>query len=62
MLTGTVPHAMLIIRPDQKQSFTDRLRAQFAAKLTGQLQTDSPELFQPLPPSLALRRTESCYP
>ena len=46
---------MLIIRPDQKQSFTDTLRAQFAAKLTGQLQTDYPELFQPLPPPLALR-------
>jgi len=46
---------MLIIRPDQMQSFTDRLRAQFAAKLTGQLQADYPRLFQPLPPPLALR-------
>jgi len=36
------PHAMLIIRPDQMQSFTDRIRAQFAAKLTGQLQADYP--------------------
>jgi len=49
------PHAMLIIRPDQMQSFTDRIRAQFAAKLTGQLQADYPGLFQPLPPPLALR-------
>jgi hypothetical protein len=48
-------HAMLIIRPDQMQSLTDRIRAQFAAKLTGQLQTEYPELFQPLPPRLALR-------
>jgi len=46
---------MLIIRPDQMQSFTDRIRAQFAAKLTGQLQADYPGLFQPLPPPLALR-------
>ena len=49
------PHAMLIIRPDQMQSFTDRISAQFAAKLTGQLQADYPRLFQPLPPPLALR-------
>jgi hypothetical protein len=46
---------MLIIHPDQMQSLTDRIRAQFAAKLTGQLQTDYPELFHPLPPQLALR-------
>ncbi len=45
---------MLIFRPEQMQSFTDSIRAEFAKKLTGQLQSDYPELFQPLPPQLAL--------
>ena len=46
---------MLIIRPDQMQSLTDKLRAQFAEKLTGQLQAEYPALFQPLSHQLALR-------
>ena len=46
---------MLIISPEQKRMFTDKIRAQFAEKLTGQLQADYPELFHPLPPALALR-------
>ena len=46
---------MLIISPEQKRMFTEKIRAQFAEKLTGQLQADYPELFHPLPPALALR-------
>ena len=45
----------MIFSPEQKRLFTDSIRSQFAEKLTGQLQTEYPDLFQPLPPPLALR-------
>ncbi len=47
--------AIMIFSSEQKRLFTDSIRSQFAEKLTGQLQAEYPDLFQPLPPPLALR-------
>lgn len=46
---------MLKIRPDQFRQFKHHVKQRFAAKLTGQLQSEYPEWFQCLPEPLAVR-------
>ncbi|MEF3075929.1 hypothetical protein V2P20_12915 [Methylobacter sp. Wu1] len=46
---------MIVITPSQMQQFNTDVRTRFAARLTGQLRPDYPELFQILPQGLAQR-------